>query len=518
MNRSSRDLEGKPGGGIALSLMGLDVGTSGCKALVFSPEGRVISYGYREYPLVHPRPGWSELDPELLWRSIEDVVTESVAGAGGDGVTAVSVSVQGEAVIPVASDRRALYNFVVTFDDRTIPQWKWWEKTLGRERIFDITGMPLHPMYSLNKIMWFRENLPQLFKQAWKFLCVEDFVFCRLGLEPTIDFSLAARTMAFDVRGEGWSAEMLSLAGIDETLLSRVKPSGSVVGEIPGSVAERLGLARGAVAVTGGHDQCCGILGAGVVREGLAMNATGTSDVLNPVFARPVMSGGMLERNYCCYHHTKPGMYTSCAFNLTGGLLLRWYRDAFCAEEVRDAKKTGKDAYELIIAGAKREPASVFILPHFVGSGTPTLDPRSKGAILGLTLETGRSDISKAVLDSTNYELKLNIDAYEQIGIPIAEVRAVGGGAKSDMWLQLKADVFGKPVVSLEISEAACLGAALLAGTATGAYDSVDEGAALAVKTKRVFEPRKAEHEKYREKYNLYRKIYPALSQLNREM
>jgi xylulokinase len=498
--------------------MGLDVGTTGCKALVFSPEGRVISYGYREYPLVHPRTGWSELDPFVLWRSIRDVIAESVAGAGGDRVTALSVSVQGEAVIPVESNGRELYHFVVTFDDRTIPQWKWWEKTLGRGKIFDITGMPLHPMYSLNKIMWFRENLPALFKRAWKFLCVEDFVFFKLGLEPTIDYSLAARTMAFDVRGERWSAEMLSLAGIDETLLSRVKPSGSVVGDVPDRVAEDLGLARGALAVTGGHDQCCGILGAGVVKEGLAMNATGTSDVLNPVFTRPVMSGGMLERNYCCYHHTKPGMYTSCAFNLTGGLLLRWFRDAFCAAEVRDAKAAGKDAYELIIAGAKREPASVYILPHFVGSGTPTLDPRSKGAILGLTLETDRSDVSRAVLDSTNYELKLNIDAFEEIGIPIDELRAVGGGAKSDTWLQLKADVFGKPVVSLEISEAACLGAALLAGAATGAYGSVDEGVALAVKTKRVFEPRGAEHDKYREKYAVYRKIYPALSRLNREM
>ena len=137
---------------ITLSLMGLDVGTTGCKALVFSPEGRVISYGYREYPLVHPRPGWSELDPVVLWRSIWDVIAESVEDAGPDRVTALCVSVQGEAVIPVASNGQALCNFVVTFDDRTIPQWKWWEKTFGKEKIFAITGMPLHPMYSLNKI------------------------------------------------------------------------------------------------------------------------------------------------------------------------------------------------------------------------------------------------------------------------------------------------------------------------------------------------------------------------------
>jgi len=494
--------------------MGLDVGTTGCKAAVFNPEGKMLSYSYREYPLLHPREGWAELDSRNLWCSIEEVVSESAGKVCNDPVTAVSVSVQGEAVVPVDKKGDPLYNFVVTFDDRTLSQARWWEGHMGRERIFKITGMPLHPMYSICKIQWFQENMPGLYKKAWKFLCVQDFVFLKLGVIPTIDYSLAARTMAFDILNKSWSEEMLSAAGVDEELLAEAKPSGSIVGEIPREKAVVLCLAKKAVAVTGGHDQCCGLLGAGAVREGSSMNATGTSDVLNPVLGRPILSEGMLHNNYCCYHHTKHGLYTSCAFNLTGGLLLRWYRDKLCKEEVREARDTGRDVYELIISRASDNPASVFFLPHFVGSGTPTLDPLSKGAMIGLTLSTTKSDISRAVLDSTNYEMKLNIESMEDAGIRIDEIRAVGGGAKSEKWLQMKADVFGKTVFSLEVSEAACLGAAILAGTAGGVYSSVDEGVSIAVRGKDTYYPDPSMIEQYREKYELYKKLYPALKGL----
>jgi len=498
--------------------MGLDVGTTGCKAAVFNQEGRMLSYSYREYPLLHPRQGWAELDSSNLWHCIEGVVSESAGKAGRDPVTAVSVSVQGEAVVPVDIKGEPLYNFVVTFDDRTLSQARWWEKHLGRERIFKVTGMPLHPMYSICKIQWFQESMPELYKKAWKFLCVQDFVFLKLGVVPTMDYSLAARTMAFDILNECWSEEMLSAAGVDERLLPEVKPSGSIVDEIPHERAKVLGLSKKAVAVTGGHDQCCGLLGAGAVKEGSAMNATGTSDVLNPVLGRPLLNEGMLKNNYCCYHHTKPGLYTSCAFNLTGGLLLRWYRDTLCEEEMQEARKTGRDVYELIIGRASDNPASVFFLPHFVGSGTPYLDPLSKGAMVGLTLSTTKSDISRAVLDSTNYEMKLNIDSMEEAGIRLDEIRAVGGGAKSTKWLQMKADVFGMRVISLEVSEAACLGAAILAGTAGGVYRSVDEGVSRAVRVRGMHYPDPSMTEQYMEKYELYKKLYPALKGLFSQM
>jgi xylulokinase len=495
--------------------MGLDVGTTGCKALVMDPDGETISFSYREYALVHPKPGWSELDPSAVWRCIGEVVAEAAQGAKGDPVEALGVSVQGEATVPVDSAGRHLYNFIVTFDERTEEQCRWWERSFGRSRLFRITGMPLHPMYSINKMMWFLRRRPRIFERTWKFLCMEDYVLMKLGVEPAIDHSLAARTMALDIHTREWSDFILHEAGVDRGMLAVLLPSGEIAGRVAPALAASLGLSTSAVAVTGGHDQCCGALGAGVVREGMALNATGTSDVLQPVFLDIRLEDAVLQNNYCCYPHVKPSMHTCCAFNLTGGLLLRWYRDTFWKPEMREADQRAQDVYEIIIDGASKTSPPLFVLPHFVGSGTPALDPHASGAMLGLHLSTTREEMSRAMLDSLNYELRLNSDALEDSGIAIEEIVAVGGGAKSRRWLQLKADTLGKTVVSLSTSEAACLGAAILAGTAVGTYASVDEGVANTVKRADEYVPRAEEHKRHTERYHRYRRIYPLLKSLN---
>jgi len=497
-----------------LSLLGLDIGTTGCKAVAFDLEGRIIAQAYYEYPLLHPQPGWVELNTELLWIKIKQVLKNVASQTRKDPPEALGISCQGEAVVPVDKKSKALYNFIVTFDKRTELQSQWWDERLGREKIFQITGMPLHPMYTINKIMWFKEKKPEIYKKTWKFLCMEDFVIFKLGLLPTIDYSLAARTMAFDIRKETWSEKILSLAGIDINLLAEVKPSGYAVGKVPLSVAQELGLQQRLVVSAGGHDQPCGALGAGVTKPGLAMNAIGTSDVLCPAFASPIFDKKMLENGYCCYHHTYPNTYTTISFNLTGGLLLKWYRDNFCFEERIQAEKIGKDVYDVIVERIHNEPVDVYILPHFVGSGTPTLDSRSKGAILGLTLDTTKRHLSRAVLDSNNYDLRMNAERLEHLGISIGEIRVIGGGAKSKIWMQLRADVLAKKVRTLKVSEAASLGAAILAGASIGRF-SIQEGASRLVHIDKTFQPNIHEHEKYTERYQRYLEIYPALKQWN---
>ncbi len=494
-----------------MSFLGLDVGTTGCKAVAVDGEGRVIAQSYRDYRLVCPRPGWNELDAALLWEAIGQVVAEVSRRAAADPVKALSVSSQGEAVAPVAKDGRALGNFIVTFDNRAEPQSAWWGRKLGRKALFEVTGMPLHPMYSINKIMWIRENDPPAFSRAWKFLCIEDFVICRLTGAAVIDYSLAARTMGFDVVGRKWSERILSCAGIGGELLAEPRPSGCAVGTVKAETADELGLGRNVIVATGGHDQPCGALGAGAVRAGLMMNAIGTSDVLCPVFEKPVLSARMLKDNYCCYPHVVAGEYVSISFNLTGGLLLRWYRDTFCREEVGEAEKTQADPYDLIIARASPQPADLYVLPHLVGSGTPTLDSRSRGAIVGLTLQTTKADLSRAMLDSNNYDLRLNMEKLLEVGIPVQEIRAVGGGAKSGTWLQLRADVLGKRVSVPAVAEAASLGAAILAAVSAGHFPSAQAGADAWVKEARAYEPDLREHERYETRYRDYLKLYPCL-------
>ena len=499
-----------------MSLLGLDIGTTGCKAIIFDLEGNILGRSYREYPLIHPQPGWSEIDPGILWDSVKAVMKEAIlANRTDDLVKALSVSAQGEAVVPVAKDGEVLYNFSVSFDDRTIPQCQWWEKALGKERIFQITGMPLHPMHTINKIIWFRENMPDVYKNTWKFLCVEDFVLFKLGAKPVIDYSLAARTMAFDIESKTWSEEMLSLATVDQELLPDVKPSGELAGQISPEATAGLGLTKDVILVTGGHDQACGALGAGVIKEGSAVNATGTSDVITAAFRKPLLTGDMLNNNYCCYPHVKKDMYITVAFNLTGGLLLRWYRDTLCSPEKEQARVGNKDGYEIIIGNASQEPVDVFIYPHFVGSGTPTLNPSVKGTILGLALATTKNDLTRAVLDSLNYEMRFNLDALEKSGVKVTQLRAIGGGAKSEKWLQMKADVFGKKIVSLVNSEAACLGAAILSGVAAREYKSVDEGVRKAVKIKKEYNPDVGMQAKYQDRYRTYKEAYPSIIQLN---
>lgn len=498
-----------------MSLLGLDVGTTGCKAIAFDENGSELARSYREYPLSHPQPGWVEMPAALVWEKVREVLSDVNGRVTQDPVRALSVSCQGEAVVPVGKDGNELYSFIITFDARTQPQHQWWVENVGKQKVFQITGMPLHPMYTINKIMWLKENLSSVYRNTWKFLCVQDYLIFRLCGEAATDHSLAARTMAFDVIARDWSDEILELAGVDRSLLPAAHPSGVAVGKIRPSVAEELGFESGVIVATGGHDQPCGALGAGIVLPGMAMNATGTSDVICPAFPDPVLNDAMLEANYCCYPHTCENYYCSVGFNLTGGLLLRWYRDILCREEMEDARRTGRDPYDLILSRMADEPAKVFVLPHFVGSGTPHLDPSSRGAIVGLTLDTDKSHLTRAIIDSTNYEMKLNIDRLESAGIAIKELRAIGGGAKSDRWLKMKADVFGKPVVSLEVSEAASLGSAILAGKALGVYSSAAEAAQALIKTKRVYEPDAAEHTRYQERYQKYLGVYDALKAFN---
>ncbi|MGA2977215.1 MAG: FGGY family carbohydrate kinase [Spirochaetia bacterium] len=494
-----------------MSFLGLDVGTTGCKAVAVNSEGRVIAQSYHDYPLVSPKPGWSELDSTRLWTSIKEVIAQTSRQAGSDPIKAMSISSQGEAVAPVGRDGATLGNFIVTFDSRTEAQCGWWEKGLGRKALFDVTGMPLHPMYSINKIMWVKENCPQVYSKAWKFLCIEDFVIFKLSGAAVIDYSLAARTMCFDIIRKKWADRILSRADVDPALLSEPRPSGYAVGTVSNRMAEELGLGKDTIVATGGHDQPCGALGAGAVRPGMVMNAIGTSDVLCPTLAKPVLTARMLKSNYCCYPHVIGDAYTTITFNLTGGLLLRWYRDTLCAEEVQEAERTHADAYEIIIGRASAQPADLYILPHFVGSGTPTLDPRSRGAIVGLTLHTTKSEISRALLDSNNYDLRLNLDTLRGIGIPIEELRVIGGGSKSAAWIQMRADVLGKPVSVPTTLEAASLGAAILAAASVGHFPTAQAGAQAWVKVARTFEPDARMREIYELKYGNYLKLYPSL-------
>lgn len=495
-----------------MALLGLDCGTTGVKALVFAPDGRVLGQAYEEYQLTLPRAGWIELDSDRVWEAVRRVIQKAVTG---HRVTAMSIAVHGEAVTPIAADGRALANSIITFDSRTAPQARWWEDQMGSQRFYRITGHPLHAMGTIHKLMWWRDNEPAIFAEARWFLCYEDLLWYRLGLEPAMGTSLAARTQAYDLTAGTWSTAILDMAGVDAARLASPVPAGTVIGRV---TAPDLGLAD-VLAVAGGHDQALCALGGGAVRSGLAVNNIGTAEVVTPAFDRPVLSEALRQGNLACYPHAVPGMYVVLGIvAFSSGALLRWYRDRLGAEERAEALQTGRDVYDLIVGGASDGPSPVLVLPHFAGTGTPALDPHGKGALVGLTLSTTRGEIVKGMLDSLTYELRLNLDLLAESGVRVEGLRAIGGGSRSARWLQLKSDILGVPIAALDVSEAGCLGAAILAGTASGAYRSAAEGAEATVRVRAEYEPAPDAAAHYQERYMLYRELYPRLKEISHRL
>ena len=477
-----------------MSYLGIDIGTSGCKAVVFDADGQPLARAQRDYHVQFTADGGAELDPTEVIDKCFAVIAEAARQVSGDRVKGIGISSQGEAFTAVDRAGHPLCHAMVSSDVRAAACVAPWTETFGAERLYQITGHTAHPMFTLFKLLWLKEHRPDVWRNAAKFLCFEDLLQQRLGLDPAMGWPLAGRTMLFDVRRHEWSGEILDRLGLAQDRLARPLPAGAVAG----TVATQLGLAADAVVVTGGHDQPCGALGAGVTEPGVAMYATGTVECICPAFAQPVLTPALRRHNLCTYDHTVRGMYTTVAFSLTGGNLLQWYRDQFAP---------GQD-YGAVLATAAREPTGLLVLPYWTASGTPYFDLQTPGAILGLRLSTTRGEILRALLEGVALEMRLNLEILRESGCEIRELRAIGGGAKSAFWTQLKADVLGHPITALNVTEAGCLGVAMLAAVATTGQ-ALSDLARRWVKPQATVTPHAAGH--YDAQFARYRELYPAL-------
>jgi xylulokinase len=492
-------------------LIGLDIGTTGCKVVLFDEAGSILANASREYSVDIPYPGWAEQDAESVWRLAQDALRQVVSAAGRQDIAALGLSVQGEAVMPVDEAGRALRPAILGMDTRTGAQNAWLRERFGARHLFERTGMPVHTINTLPKLLWLKQEEADLWARAHRFLLYEDFLIHKMTGEAVISRCLASRTQLYDIPNDCWSPEILEALELDGDRLATVRPSGTAVNPMRLELSEGLGLKQPPLVVTGGHDQACGALGVGLTRPGLAMVSTGTAEVVEVAMASPVLNETLYEGNISVYAHTVDGLYVSMTLNHSGGLLLRWFRDALGQEEMREAAATGGDAYDLLLKDAPSEPTKLLLLPHFAGSGTPTFDTTSKGAILGLTLSTNKAALAKAILEGLTFELRTNLDLLRNGGIEIRELRAIGGGARSELWLQLKADITGIPVVVPRITEAAGWGAALLAGMGAGRYADAAGVADDALRLERRFEPDPERTARYEERYGLYREVYPTV-------
>lgn len=500
------------------TLLGLDIGTTGCKAVLFDRDGTLLAIASREYAVDLPRPGWAEHDIERVWVLSVAAMTEVIAVAHVGEVAAIGLSVHGEAVTPVDAAGRPLGPTILGMDTRTEPQNDWLREHLGADFLLARTGLPVHTVNTLPKLLWLRDHEPETWRDAARFLLVEGFLAQRMTGAAVTSECLASRTQMFNTVGGGWDPEILDAIGLDERRLGDVLPSGSPVGWLRDDLVDALGLRRAPLVVTGGHDQACGALGAGVTRPGLACVSTGTAEVVEAVLPAPVLEPALADAGLSMYRHVVPGMFLVMTLNHSGGLSLRWFRDEFCEPQRDTAAATGRDVYELLLASAPDVPTSLLVMPHFAGSGTPRPDPSSRAAIVGLTFDSGRGEVARAILEGLTYELRANLELLLAAGVEVRTLRAIGGGAQSPLWLQLKADITGIPVVRPLVTEAAGLGAALLAGVGAGIFSSAVDAADACLHVAETRMPDPGAHRAYDERYALYRSLYPALTSVNHRL
>ncbi len=481
-----------------MSYLGLDIGTSGCKAVVFDAGGRQLGATRREYALRAPQPGQAELDPGEVIEACRAVVAEVASlAAASDPVVAMGISSQGEAFTPVGHDGAHLGNAMVSSDSRSLPVIAPFVKAFGLDRLYGITGHTPSTLFSLFKLLWLKAHQPDVWKRAARFLCFEDLVHHHLGLEPAMGWPLAGRTMLFDVGRHAWSVEILEALELDAGRLARPLPSGRIAGTVSPGHAAAWGLPKGVRVVTGGHDQTLAALGAGVVEEGAAMYAAGSVECVCPVLPGLTLNAELCRDNLCCYDYSIEGLYTSVAYSLTGSNLLDYFRDQF----------GGGASYEQLLSELPVGPTALMTLPYFTPSGTPYFDPHTPGAVLGWRLGTTRGELLKGLLEGVALEMKLNLDLLDRSSIRTDRLIATGGGVRDRRLVQLKADVLNRPIERIDVDEAGCLGAARLAqsaveGTPVQALVQRDAESASVVL------PDPARAERYDRKFESYKAFY----------
>ena len=493
-----------------MSTLGLDIGTSGCKAVVFDEAGNVLASAALAYPLHSPQVGWSELDAEVVWQRCAECIREA-AGTAGAPVRSLSICSQGEAFVAVDSRGQALSPAMVSSDIRAAEIVREAVAAHGIDFFYQRTGHTPHSLFSLFKLLWVRQHQPETWRCARQFLCFEDLAHRRLGLDPAISWPLAGRTMLFDPQTHQWSPALLDLVGLTPDRLARPLPSGAVAGEIPPSVTQELGLASGCQVVSGGHDQVAAALGAGVATAGQALYAMGSVECLVAVSDRYRQSAGLRGANLCTYDHTTPDCRAHLAYNLTGSNLVAWYRDQFAAE----ARPQTGSVYDWAFAQMPTRPTDLLVLPYFTATGTPHFDPRGRGAILGLEFRHNRFDILAAIIEGLAFEMRLNLELLAAQDIAVREFRATGGGTRSRAALQIKANVVQRPITPTLESEGGCLATALLARAALD-HRPVHDYLAQWIKLGPAVEPDPTTRGIYEEAYGRYQQLYRTINPLLR--
>ncbi|MEO8461646.1 MAG: FGGY family carbohydrate kinase [Chloroflexota bacterium] len=495
-------------------LLGLDVGTTSVKAGLFEIDGRQVAAAGREYQLAHPAPDRAEIDPETWWAAAVEAVRAAVTTPGVDAsrIAAIGISSQGETVAAVDADGRAIAPALVWLDNRATTEARELEARFGAALVYERTGVPdVNPTWTAAKLLWWRRHEPELFRDAARFVLAEDFILRRLTGRFVTDGGIQCTTMLFDIRDGGWWSPMLEAVGVGLERLPEIVAPGSIVGFLTTAAADALGLPTGLPVVACGMDQGAGAVGVGNIGGGMISESTGGALTIQAAVDR---HGADPTGRTPVYLHSAPGTYLYCPVCPTGGMALTWFRDQFGSPETEAAAAQGRSAYDLLTELAVSVPAGsdgLTMLPHLAGAFSPEYAPAARGVFAGFTLAHGRGHFVRAILEGVAFMLRRNLELLAGAGAHAPEVRSHGGGARSALWNQIKADVCGLPIVTLEGEDAAVRGDAMLAGVAVGAFPDLAAAERALVTTGARFEPDPSTRPAYDDAYDRYIRLFEAM-------
>ncbi len=492
-------------------LLGIDVGTSGCKAILIAPDGSVRAEAISEYPMQVPRPGWAEQNPEDWWEATISSIEQVLANSRGDSIAGVGLTGQMHGLVLLDEAGKVLRPCIMWNDQRTAAQCAEIEQKVGRAKLIELAGKPALTGFTAGKILWVRENEPDVYRRARHVLLPKDYVRYRLTSAFAMDVADGSGTLLMDVRRRAWSDELLNLLDIPHEWLPALHESHDVVAEVSEGAASATGLRAGIPVVAGAGDQSAQSIGTGIAREGVVSVTIGTSGVVFAATNRYRFDSTGELHAYC---HAAPDTWHLMGVTLSAGGSLRWSRDALCEKEKAEAERTGRDVYDLITELAATAPVGsdgLLFLPYLTGERTPHADPDARGVFFGLSLRHTKAHMARAVLEGVTFSLRECLDLLCGLGQSCSRVRVSGGGSRSALWRQMMADVFGTEIVEVNVTQGAAYGAALLAGVGTGVYLSAMEACERTVHEVGSTKPGPNAGE-YAESYERYRTLYPVLA------
>jgi len=486
-------------------LLAIDAGTTSVKAGLFAPDGRCLGIGRQEYQLETPAPDRVQLDPEVYWQACLKTIREAIRqpGVTPKQVKAMAVSSQGETTITLNATGKAIYPALVWLDNRASAQASFLAERFGKA-VYARTGIPeIVPTWSACKILWLRQNEPEVFSRADKFLLVQDYLIYRLTGRIVTDGSVSCTTLNYDLVNNIWWTDVQDAIGIKTGQLPEIVPPGAKVGTLSPEAALQLGLTTETCVVTGGMDQAVGAIGAGNFKPGRVSESTGAALAIQATVADPMIDQSGVVPVYC---HSVPGQYLLVPVCPTAGMAFKWLRDSFFQDEIKRAGDKKTDAYDRLTRLAEAIPAGsdgLIMLPHLMGAFSPEPNLSARGSFTGFTLHHTRGHFVRALLEGVAFLLMRNLEYIERTGMAIPEIRSTGGGARSRLWNQIKANVCNRPIVTLANEETALLGDAILAGVASGLFRSIEEGCNSMVVVKESIQPN-GDAGAYIDPYHLY--------------